>query len=406
MNKVKITNDMNYILGYFSILFSTFSIAYLDFNNFIDIKINIKIFMGTLYTVAIAIVGVRLFFKKVLKNGDMYILYYYPIRLADIFYYMYRLFLVYSTLLMSIPLISFALVYGLSLNLIKSIIIKTLVGNSIFLFFVGITFFLIELIKPMNIILYIMESIYTLLLFAFIPLILRAIDHYNIEIWILLIAYFVTFLNIFFVIKKKDRGIFKWICDCVSEDIVYSRKIEFDVKHSDINPYLLVEIKRYTKIKSNLLASIIKFYIYCLFLIYTLIQYEDIKLTFIVANIIAVNNTFSSTSWSSQENELYYFFPLKINVLFLTKVIISSILQLVICIIPMLALVVIQDFEVKYVLWILFLLLPIYSIISTVLDYIIKAQINSEIDVLYGNMPKFIAIIISIVLSNFIYPYL
>lgn len=97
------------------------------------------------------------------------------------------------------------------------------------------------------------------------------------------------------------------------------------------------------------------------------------KMIFIlIINFIVANNTFSTTSWSSESDYIYKFFPVYKWKMMISKIIVSSVIQTIVVIILYSVFVLFRYLDKETVCYgyiIIIFLTPIYSVFGTILIF-------------------------------------
>lgn len=400
------------ILVYCSIFYLTFLIMYLSKNGDIEASFKIEHMILNLYIAGICTLNVRYLFKNIFLNKYLSIISFYPVKFKKmLFSYLEKSQFLTILIILIYPL-SYFLVFD-NLQFILKETIKTYLLVSIFSFlFVEVLLFGIRNKKINQLQIYIFE----VLLYCFSVIIMPSVVYFLKKffcIYYVCIIASCTFL-LFFISEESYQKIF--------DNMVlynYMSKTKGKKNFNDIhfflkckNPYLQIEIKRYKKIYKIVVSSLIQFLVLStvLFILYKSIKIERLKISFILLNVLLANNFFATTSWSSDGRRNFQFLPISIIKLAIIKIIIAALLQLLIFTISYIVFLTIfsNDLDMNAVLLysIMFMMNIFYSFLGCILDLALKRKIFQLSDLIYGNLPKLILIIISLMISNSIYNFL
>lgn len=400
-------------LAYFAALYVTVLLLKLAECNTRHYTIGFKNIILNIFIVVIMVFNVRYFFKRFFLSKDAVTICFYPVKFEKIF--------LLEFLKNQIWVILIASIYGFARVLSCS------------------TFMLVmwEFCH-----MYVFLNIFTLLFLILMMIIILSLNIREIHILIMeRVLYCVSIIGVpyIFVFFKKIsfayevvfllcnisilllinitiyRKLFERIVEYSYE--AYTKKGDFFNRHGrftfmKMNPYIQIEIKRYCRLWKIVVSSIIQNVILsCVLLtMYGTFEGDRFRFLFVIINIVAASNFFSTTSWSSEEQNSYMFLPIHISKLIFAKVVVASFFHglffsIIYCGINIFysRYIKIQQF---FLYCVMLGLVIIYSLVGCLLDFVSKREVHQDIDLIYGNFPKLILLLLSVAISNFIYAFL
>ncbi len=391
------------ILFLFSIIYLTSIILYLEKMKFI-VFYRLDEIVFKIYFTLLILVSIRIFFKNIFLNEKLEILAFLPLKFETILFLEIRR--VYSYILtVSISYLISLLIIGTNWLLAVKNIFLFLINESILnLFILQIVLKIIYHINLKQSGVIVFEKILSIMVIFVCSVV-------NIE-YINIYMFPIILLTVLFLLRRDEyfyKVIYNKLINNISTVDKYQSIRKNKYKFLDCvgrNIYLTMELKRYMKIYKFLFPSLIQLVISSIVMLG--LYYSrgiNAKMIFIlIINFIVANNTFATTSWSSESDYIYKFFPIYKWKMMISKIIVSSIIQTVVVTILYSFFVLFGYLDKETVYYgyiIIFFLTPVYSVFGTILDFLMKKKVDKTSELLYGNLPKICLILISQISSKY-----
>ncbi len=405
--KRKITKGL-YITAYGSLLYITFLLLYLSYENIIPQEYQLQKVVRNVYFAFLGIYSVKYFFETIFFNTGLIQMEFLPVHFKKILLGCMVKYSICTGAILSIYYLDEILLYREVISGIKTYfgsLLTCIVLTGCFLCLM----FLVLLGKHIGKAgLFMAERILYLSLAVLYPLILNAV-HENVILCCIGIPVFVgTEIFLFRISDRKYRdGLYYILCNGTTGSVAHN---DYVLKKSELilrklDAYCLLEVKRYMAIGKVLLSILIQYGITAVILLSFYGQSgRGSYYLFAVLNIVAANNFFATTAYSSDVGAEYEFYPLHKRHYFVMKGILAAVLQS--CLFTTVYFVVLLIFKDdilfnKGLLYVLLLTLTlIYSFLGCLLDIVFRKRIEQMSNLIYGNIPKLILVIGSLVISG------
>lgn len=394
------------IIAYGAVLYLTFFLLYLHRQGIISGSFPLDDVIRNIYAGILGIYSVKYFFTAIFFNSDLIQIEFFPIRMKRVFLRDIGRYNICVGLIWSVWFLAKVLLYGEIGPEVKTFLICFLAAGSVTNVFLCVFFFGLGKYVGKVGLLFIERILYVSFVVLY-PTIINTTLKFE-QISILFGFIFLGTAVMFFCVRdEKYKKCLYDVCGDINERGSYNNK---KINRSEwlferIDAYCMLELKRYMAIGKVLLSVLIQFIITTALLLSFYSQKgRGTGLLFIVLNMIASNNFFATTAYSSDQIRECAFYPIRKGRYFLTKVMFATILQSILFTITYcVALFVLKEdimFHEVAVFLLLLLLVFVYSCFGCLLDIIFRKKTKNMSELLYGNLPKLLLVIVAMIFSG------